>query len=268
MMCFVCGDDGRVIDNVTGKWVPCPKCRGIVEKAREMNIAELKGVEPDIYADLKIPKIYRDIKYDKETAIFAYASRFIQTDLQVLAERCDKIRDDLLDYGQLPMNSIYIHAPHLIDINSWVYTLQRIAFEKHISTMPYITVNELSKEITDNGFTQLYEEYTNTSLCILSISPKTTQTAAYALTDLLWCRAQKGLPTICTGIWAAEDVIRSDSNVRYCLTQDVLSLNLLYGNNVHYKRQKNNNNTSYENVSPRTTQEPNYDELVNIANKI
>ena len=242
MICDCCGGRGQVIDRITGRWVNCPKCQSLINEVKNTtnNIAE-SSITPNMLDILKIPKVYKDIKYSAEL-ILSHDRFFRVTDLHELANICDKIRDTL-NYGDLPTYSYYIHCPPVIDINVWVYTLQRIAITKNISTVPYITINELTMYIDDMGYKPEYIDYINAKLCILDVSARLTQISASTLADLLNVRAKKGLPTIVTGYWGADTLINGTSAMRYLITDDEYHLNVLHGNSVHYKsgRQKYNN---------------------------
>lgn len=232
MLCNCCGGRGKIIDRLTGQWINCPKCLSAVNEAKNKTIEE-QIVEPNAYDTLKIPEVYRSIKYSDDV-IRSQGGAFRGSDIDELVTICNKIRDDLL-YGELPMYSYYIHSPALVDINLWVYTLQRIALKKKISTVPYITINELTTFIDDAGYKPEYIDYINAHLCILDVSARLTQISASTLADLLNVRAKKGLSTIVTGYWGAETLATGTSGMRYLISLDDYRLNILHGNTVHYK---------------------------------
>ena len=241
MICDCCGGKGQVIDRITGRWVNCPKCQSLINEVKNTinNIVE-SSITPNMLDILKIPKVYRDIKYSKDLFI-SRSKQFRVSDIENLVDICDKIRDTLL-YGDLPTYSYYIHCPPVIDINIWVYTLQKIALSKNLTTVPYITINELTMYIDDMGYKPEYVDYINAKLCILDVSARLTQISASTLADLLNVRAKKGLPTIVTGYWGADTLMNGASAMRYLITDDEYHLNVLHGNSVHYKsgRQKYN----------------------------
>lgn len=234
MVCECCGGGKRVIDRLSGTWVNCPKCFSAVVEAVSTTVGDDLVETPDILDTLGIPLIYRGIKYSDEM-IYRQGDSYVGTDLSELANICNEVRDSLL-YGSLPLCSMYIHSPSFIDINVWVYTVQRIALKKGFSVVPYITVNELSKEVTDYGISDKYMSYMTAQLCILDISSRTSVVAGDTLADLVNCRAKRGLATICTGYWAADVICKGQSNLRYLITQDERRLNVLRGNSVHFKR--------------------------------
>ena len=237
MICDCCGGKGKVIDRLTGKWVNCPKCYSAIKEAQNSVVGvdiETEAKTSDVMDRLHIPKIYREIKYS-EDIMRSHGQDYILNDVTALIDICNRIRDDLL-CGELPINSYYIHCPAVLDIDLWVYTLQRIAISKNISTVPYISVNELAKYITDNGYTDKYEDYINAQLCILDLSARITQIGSITLADLITVRAKKGLPTIVTGYWSTEWIWRDTNNdVRFIISTDECRLNKLLGNTVRHK---------------------------------
>lgn len=233
MICECCGGRGMIIDRINGRWINCPKCQSILNEVKNSSNIEEQLVTVDILDTLRIPDVYKRVKYS-ETLISSHDSEYVSGDLTYLKNTLSKIMSDLT-YGELPKLSYYIHCPPVIDINVWVYTLQRLAISKNISTVPYITINELATYIDDSGYKPEYVNYINAHLCVLDISARLTTVAANTLADLLNVRAKKGLPTICTGYWGTDSIKNGSSTVRYLITTDEYRLNILFGNTVHFK---------------------------------
>lgn len=228
MKCEICGGTKRVINPANGHWVSCPKCCSAVEEAKIAANEKIETNQSSLLDDLKIPSIYQKMKYDSSILFYnksasAYSADSIKSSVTV----CDAIYHKVYS-NELFMQSVYIHFPPALDGNLWVYSLQKVALERGISTLPYITLNELNRVIYAVDDNDLYDQYRRTKLCILDASARTLPDAWVTLADLLAVRARNDLPTIVTGYWSSVTLSsRDNGGAKYLFDDTAERLNIL-----------------------------------------
>lgn len=228
MVCECCGDKGKIIDFVSGKWIACPKCKGAVGLAKAIKVEDIADINLSEYTYdvLKIPECYRRVVYT-EASFNNQIHGYYEGDINNLINCINKIRGNLL-VGLLPDYSIYIHTPNEVDIALWVYSVQRLAVSKGITTMPYISVKELAYISNKEEQKETFFNYVNAQLCILDLGAVNTWDTAGTLADILRLRANKGLATIVTGYWSYEVIEANDKyGVKYLMSKEKMSLGIL-----------------------------------------
>lgn len=225
MICECCGDRGKIIDRLSGQWIACPKCKGALSAARatgdknEVSIENL-DFEDDKFNVLQIPEYYKRFRYTESTLVSQAQQSFYDGDIKILKSYLNNFIDNI-KVGIIVYESKYIHAPNEVDIAIWIYSVQRLAVEKGISTMPYISVKELSYLSNRDENRDLFFAYVNTQLCFLDLGAVSNWEVAGTLADILGLRAKKGLPTIVTGYWSYESIEKNDkSGLRYLISKE------------------------------------------------
>lgn len=220
-----CNSLGQIL--FQGRWEPCP-----IHGKKESKLL-LDGVLPNgvsLYDVLQIP-------YEYQGQWVSDISRlFLNEDINI---NCSK--DSVLQLKHLLetlynvigvenniyMKSIYVYAnPSLVDLKSYVYTLQRMAFENNISVVPATSINTICgllslqdystvsiKSESDISYvsslnrqagegadwhyrTKLtYSDYLRASVCVILDNASTTDGNLRMFTGFLEERAQRGLPT-------------------------------------------------------------------------
>lgn len=203
MRCEVCGGTKRILNPHNGRWVSCPLCCSAVEEAKVVIDESIDTPQSSVLDDLNIPTIYQKMKYDSSILFYnKSASSYSADSVKNSVTICDTIYHRIYS-NELFMQSVYIHFPPAIDGNLWVYSLQKIAVERGISTLPYITLNELNRKLCTVDGMDIFDAYRHTKLCILDASARTLPDAWVTLADLLAVRARNDLPTIVTGYWSS-----------------------------------------------------------------
>lgn len=231
MICECCGNRGKIIDSITGQWIACPKCGSAINAAKAVGKTDGGSIADIDFSDYKfkelnIPEHYKRIKYT-ESSLNGQAVSYYEGDFNNLVGYLNKVMGNLLA-GILPDCSKYIHSPNEVDIALWVYSMQRIAVDRGISTMPYISVKELNYLSNKEENRELFFNYVNTQLCFLDLGAVSNWEVASALADILGLRSKKGLPTLVTGYWSYETLEKNDkTGLRYLISKDKMSLAIL-----------------------------------------
>lgn len=247
--------DGKVYMEVYKDFVDCPHCRDI---KKVVKTAESKGV--DLYTVLQIPKAYKDAGViDRE--LFTQGNLpFSQDSINEVGGVLESINQAVYNESLLNL-SCYIHTSNLVDHRLFVYGVQKLALEKSMSVVPFISCNTLYalQRVGDFSMTTLkdltyrdattglkdvppdlihaidgyrlvqetdltYYDYQTADLCIIEATANTTEKGWTGLADLLGERAKRGLPTYVMGYWGS----KASNGLRYLLQQtSVVRLDLL-----------------------------------------
>lgn len=231
-VCECCGSRGKIINSITGEWMPCPKCKGVVAEATGAKGLTLESfadsdVSKSSYQALKIPKIYENLTYSG-SLLRSQAGAYFEGDVREYISVLDRVRDGIISHV-LPEYSMYLHAPNEIDIALWVYTVLRLAVDNGFTAVPYLSLHELYylTEVQDNR--GLYIEYLNAQVCILDLAAVLKIDTVALLADIVSTRAKKGLPTIVTGYWKTEVLLRQYRlfNLYYLLSDSLMQNGIL-----------------------------------------
>lgn len=220
-----CNSLGQIL--YKGKWLPCPI------HGKKQDILLTSGKLPDgqsLFDVLQIPIEYQG---DWVTDI---SRMFLNEDIQV---NCFKESISQLKYiletlynviaieNNLYLNSLYVYAnPRLLDLKSYVFTIQRIAFENNLSVLPATSVNDLAGLLelqeyssikvsneTDVGYISklnrlagegadwnlrtglTYTDYLRCSICVIFDNNASLDNNLRILSGFLEERSRRGLPT-------------------------------------------------------------------------
>ena len=145
-----------------------------------------------------------------------------------------------------------MHTPNEVDIALWVYSIQRLAVSKGITTVPYISVKELAYIASKEEQKEEFFSYVNAQLCILDLGAVNNWEASGTLADILRLRANKGLATIVTGYWSYEVIEANDKyGTKYLMSKEKVSLGVL---NCLSLRRKNKKDIKPVIISPEVNQ--------------
>ncbi len=138
-----CNSLGQIL--FKGEWIPCP-IHGNSEKGLLLDGKLPNG--GNLFDILQIPYDYRGVwvtdisELFKNQDILENCFRESITQLKYILET---LYNQIAIENNLYMNSLFLYAnPNLIDLQPYMYTLQRIAFENNIGVLPAITVNDLA----------------------------------------------------------------------------------------------------------------------------
>lgn len=139
---YGCNGTGVIV--VAGKRYPCPEHQ-LSKKDKIMGITEYRGV--DILSYLNIPMEYRETYWEPNIDnIFRGKGILNLTDDSVT--RMKAILNEIMNkitYENTVTTQSYMFYPSMLDLNRYFYTLQKIAVDNKITTVPIITINELSQ---------------------------------------------------------------------------------------------------------------------------
>lgn len=244
MVCNICGGRGKILKRVggTGSWIPCPKCTSPVSEAKTLTeLDKLMPEERPLISKLNIPDAYISIRYDSTLVFKTDALNYYSAQsLNNMATICDAIYNSVVN-SLLYKQSVYLHFPIHVDGAAWVYSLQRLAVTKGISTLPYISLNILNDKImnSSNQFEyneDTYDDYRNTQLCILNATAHTLADSWATLADLLQERALRNLPTIVTGYWSEQALAKNKTGgASYLLDTMANRLDILKPYSIYFK---------------------------------
>lgn len=247
MLCECCGGKGKILSTVYG-WIPCPKC-GVIKVTEDNSTSapviseEVNNEVKEAYTALEVPEMYQLMKYSSDLVFFSKVGNMFQMEtLKSLASVCDKIYSSIY-YGEILLQSVYLHFPPVLDGNIFVFDTQKLALSRGFTVSRYATLNEL----VDIIGTDEYKIFYTSQICFLDASAKTTETGWVALADLLAIRARKGLATYVTGYWGSTQIMNR-SGAKYILDNDGDRLSLLKPYELVSKRSKKAVNP-YESLS-------------------
>lgn len=245
---------GKVYMEAFTSFVDCPNCRDleVVVKAQADN-----GV--DIYDKLRIPTAYRDVATTNLDLIFQGALPFSQNSVFEVRGIMDNINRAIYNDEILAL-SCYIHTSNLVDHRLFVYGSQKMALEKTLSVVPYISLNTLYalQRVGDFSLTTLkdlsykdaatglkdvppdlihaldgyrlvqetdltYYDYITADICFVEATANTTEKGWTGLADLLGERTKRGLPTYVMGYWNTRTSDYHSKGLRYLLQQTAVT---------------------------------------------
>lgn len=220
-----CNSLGQIL--VKGKWLPCP----IHGKKPDMLLTD--GRLPDgasLYDILKIPIEYQGQWVNDISRLFlneGIVQNCLKDSISQLKDILEQLYNIFAVENNLYLNSLYIYAnPNLLDLKSYVYTLQRIAFENGMSVLPAISMNDLNGllalqeydgiRLSDDSDVDYisrlnrlagqgadwslrtglsYTDYLKCSVCIVFDNQSTLESSLKGFSGFLDDRGRRGLPT-------------------------------------------------------------------------
>lgn len=248
-------DFGGMFDDLSGK----EQSELTDGERRLLNVREQMEMTKPMLKRLRIPEDYFHRKYEKDLVFTkdVYDS-FDRNSVENVAMLCQSVLDRVYA-GFLPLQSVYIQMPNSSKSCLWVYTLQRIAVMRGISTAPYIDLTELlrlrdpdyrwrgrksvssdSDELSRNydilGLDisdinePTFNDYYEVGLCVIEVPSYVRFDEWLVLSDLLRARARRGLATVAVG--TLNDTVlsnRKGSGARYLFSSrlDTNSLSML-----------------------------------------
>lgn len=247
-------NQGKVYMEAFENFVDCPHCRNIVEVVKSQ---ANKGV--DIYETLRIPKAYQDASVIGHELFTQGNLPFSPQSVAEVGGIMEAINNSI--YNEEILNlSCYIHTSNLVDHRLFVYGAQKLALEKTLSVVPYISCNTLYalQRVGDFSLTTLkdlsykdattglkdvppdlihaldgyrlvqetnltYYDYITANVCFLEATANTTEKGWTGLADILGERAKRGLPTYVTGYWNTKTSDYHSKGLRYLLQQSAIA---------------------------------------------
>lgn len=222
---YGCNSLGQVL--FKNEWIPCP----IHGKRKSYLLTD--GQLPDgksLYELLQIPLEYQGLWVDDISRMFLnpdILSNCLKESIEQLKYILETLYQVIATENNLYLNSLYIYAnQNLLDLKTYVFTLQRIAFENHMSVLPATSINDLAgllalqdyssikvKDYSDVDFinkknrlagqgadwnlrTDLtYTDYLCCSVCIIFDNNATQKGNLRLFSGFLEERSRRGLPT-------------------------------------------------------------------------
>ena len=245
---------GKVWLEAFNDFVDCPQCRDLTEVVKAQ---ASKGV--DIYATLRIPKAYQDAKVSGHDLFTQGNLPFSSQSIGEVGGIMEAINNSIYNEEILSL-SCYIHTSNLIDHRLFVYGAQKLALEKTMSVVPFISCNtlyalqrvgdfslsslkDLSYKDATTGLKDVppdlihaldgyrlvqetdltYYDYISADVCFIEATANTTEKGWTGLADLLGERAKRGLPTYVTGYWNTKTSDYHSKGLRYLLQQSAIT---------------------------------------------
>lgn len=220
-----CNSLGQIL--LKGKWVPCPihgkKSDILLDDGKLPNGASL-------YDLLNIPIEYRGHWVTDISRLFLnedISKNCVKDSVAQLKYMLETLYNVIAIEDNIYMNSLYFYAnQNLLDLKPYMYTLQRIAFEKNMSVLPAISMTDLSgllafqeySSISVNNETDVeyitklnrlagqgadwylrtglsYTDYLRCSLCFVIDNRATMENHLNIFSGFLEERSRRGLPT-------------------------------------------------------------------------
>lgn len=245
---------GKVYLEALKNFVDCPHCRDITKVAK--TLAD-NGV--DMYAILRIPKAYRDANPVGHELFQQGDLPFSQQSIQEVGGIMDAINKAIYN-GELVNLSVYIYTSNLVDYRLFVYGAQKLALEKAMSVVPFISCNTLYalQRVGDFSLTTLkdlsyrdattglkdvppdlihaldgyrlvqesdltYYDYITADVCFIEATANTTEKGWTGLADLLGERTKRGLPTYVVGYWNTKTSEFHAKGLRYLIQRTAIA---------------------------------------------
>jgi hypothetical protein len=220
-------------------FMDCPECSN-VEKVLE-KVDEEVGIS--LYDKLSIPENYRGVQLVKREVLqFDNDNLYAPNSIQQVGKLLDRIVETIYNHRKLLNMSVFIYGGTMSDMKSYVYSTQKVALEKGLTTVPFISLNTLygiqrlldctanhSKilerfekgALLESDYADLpvveglkfsrytgltYFDFINADLCFVEISSNSSKGGGAALADLLSERAKHGLPTYVISYWPSGHV--------------------------------------------------------------
>lgn len=123
----------------TGQFVECPE-----HTVKNLNFEKVKINEDVSLGDaLLIPEQYRGLGVvDRALFTRGVIETYSQSSVNAMGSILEKINKNLYN-GLIPKISCYIHSPAVLDMKHFVYASQKLALEKGLSVVPFISANRL-----------------------------------------------------------------------------------------------------------------------------
>lgn len=223
---YGCNIDGQYL---TGKGVltNCPYHYEEIEKKRLLggSSAGLKEVKKYLRIPLKYREKYKEIKEIYKVEGIQYISpQTIQEQKEYLETTLSRVGID----GEYPTQSAYLYGS-MVDLLPWVYALQSMGLRRGLTTVPLVTLGELSgmealmgentygmKDTVDiqrieNKLAQIgaqiyietgvsYGDYLTAELCVIMDEGLESKRLLKQLKGLVVTRGLRGLTTIVVGL--------------------------------------------------------------------
>lgn len=131
--------NGKVFMPKLGEFIDCPE-----HSVKNLDMDKIKIKEEVSLGDaLLIPEQYRGLSpVDRSLFTRSVLDAYSSSSLEQLGKLLEKINKNLYN-GVVPKLSCYIHSPSLIDIKQFIYASQKLALEKGLSVVPFISANRL-----------------------------------------------------------------------------------------------------------------------------
>ncbi len=130
---------GKIFMPVYGTFIDCP-----IHSAKNVDLDTIEINEDVSLADaLMIPEQYRSLGVvDRALFNTDISDIYSTTSIRQMSALLEKINQNLYN-GSVPKISCYIHCPPKLDIKHFIYASQKLALEKGLSVVPYISANTL-----------------------------------------------------------------------------------------------------------------------------
>ena len=222
---YGCNSLGQVL--FKGKWAPCP----IHGKKKDIFLTD--GKLPDgksLYDVLQIPVEYQGYWVNDISRLFLnedIQEYCFKESIQQLKYILETLYNVIAVENNIYLNSLYIYAnPNLLDLKSYVYTIQRIAFENNLSVLPATSINDLAGLLALQDYSSIkvsddsdiyyiskmnrlagqgadwnlrtgltYTDYLRCSICVIFDNSSTLENNLRIFSGFLEERGRRGLPT-------------------------------------------------------------------------
>jgi len=251
MRCNVCMGKKKIYVPALKKLVTCPHCHK--DDGWEYNEI-VNGIETKVtkYDRLLIPHHYRGLLIDNTDTLFTEVMGVLDKfysheSIKRVVTSLDRLYMNLYN-GNVPHVSVYYYLSNYVDNKLLVYSLQKVAEDKGLSVVPYISANVLYgvqkardynvysllngledrsnmsadmllvsdgfKTVKDTGFT--YYDYINADVCFIETTANTTDKGWIGVADLLNERAKKGKSTFIIGYYSHDNAYIGNGKYLFC----------------------------------------------------
>lgn len=253
-----CNSLGLIL--IKGQWQPCP----IHGKKSDILLDDGKLPNGEsLYDLLHIPVEYRGYWVTDISRLFLnedITKNCVKDSVAQLKYMLETLYNVIAIEDNIYMNSLYFYAnPNLLDLKPYMFTLQRIAFEKNMSVLPAISMTDLSGLLAFQEYSSIsvrdeadveyitkmnrlagqgadwylrtglsYTDYLRCSLCFVVDNNATMESNLRVFNGFLEERSRRGLPTyvFSTAYFDSkrENLFYDKSNIRKlsCLTPYML----------------------------------------------
>lgn len=249
--------NGKIFMESSRTLVDCPDCKNIVKALEQPKTVE--GIS--LFDVLCIPENYRNLGVVKrEVLSMGKTSVFSNTSLENVGKLLDNIVESIYNFNKVPYISAYVYGGSYADMKMYVYSVQKLAIEKGLGVVPYISANslfgiqsvldckerhfELVKGLENNvrvDFENLediplveglkfcrhtkltYFDYINADVCFIDATSNTTEKGWVAVADLLAERARRNLPTYVIGYWSSISLNNNSTGFRFLVSEGGLA---------------------------------------------
>ena len=212
---------------IKGNWVPCP----IHGKKSDILLDDGKLPNGEsLYDLLQIPYEYRGNWVTDISRLFLnddISKNCVKDSVAQLKYMLETLYNVIAIEDNIYMNSLFFYAnPNLLDLKPYMYTLQRIAFEKNMSVLPAISITDLAGLLAFQEYSSIqvrnesdveyitklnrlagqgadwylrtglsYTDYLRCSLCFVIDNNATIENNLRIFSGFLEERSRRGLPT-------------------------------------------------------------------------